>query len=110
MNSALSLETFDAAFWNTLSSNGFCSFDDFEIDSDAEVCQNDRMCLCVGGDINCTSPEIAAGSPTITLASRMHTTVSACLSLISYCAPIDLQFKRLELILAVSYSQKIWGC
>ena len=45
-------------------------------------------------------PEIAAGSP-----SRMHTTVSACLSLISYCAPIDLQFKRLELILAAIYKR-----
>ena len=96
VNRALSFEIFDAAPWNELSSDGFRSFVDFEIGSDAEVCQNDRMCLCVGGDINCTSPEIAAGSPTITLTSRMHTTVSACLSLISYCAPIDLQFKKIR--------------
>ena len=79
MNRALSLETFDAALWNALSSDGFRSFVNFEIGSDIEVCQNDQMCLCAGGDINnyCTSPEIAAGSPAITLASRMHTTVSA---------------------------------
>lgn len=55
MNRALSFETFDAAPWNTLSSDGFRSFVDFEIDSDIEVCQNDRMYLCAGGDINCTS-------------------------------------------------------
>ena len=91
VNRALSFETFDAAPWNELSSDGFRSFVDFEIGSDAEVCQNDRMCLCVGGDINCTSPEIAAGSPTITLASRMHTTVSACLATVhrSICSSKD---------------------
>ena len=69
VNRALSI---DAAPWSELSSDGFRSFMDFEIGSDVEVYQNDWMCLCVGGDINCTSPEIAAGSPTITLASRIH--------------------------------------
>ena len=52
------------------------SFAEFEIGSKVELCQNDRMCMSVGGDINCTSPENAAGSTAITLASRMHTTVS----------------------------------
>ena len=76
INRAISFETFDAAPWNEISSDGFRSFVDFEIGSDPKACRNDRMCLCEGGDINCTSPAIAAGSPVVTLASRIHTTVS----------------------------------
>ena len=69
MNQALTFETFDAAQWNAVSSNGFHSFVEFEIGSKVELCQNDRMYICVGVDINCTSPEIAPGSTAITLAS-----------------------------------------
>ena len=76
INRAISFETYDVAPWNEISSDGFRSFVDFEIGSDPEVCRNDRMCMCAGGDINCTSPTIAAGSPVTTLASRIHTTVS----------------------------------
>ena len=77
INRAISFETFDVAPWTEISSDGFRSFVDFEIGSDPDVCRNDRMCLCTGGDINCTNPAIAAGSPVITFFSRIHTTVSA---------------------------------
>ena len=76
INRAISFETFDVAPWTEISSDGFHSFVDFEIGSDPDVCRNDRMCLCAGGDINCTNPAIAAGSPVTTLFSRIHTTVS----------------------------------
>ena len=73
VNRAISFEMFDAAPWNTISSDGIHDFIDFEIGNDIEVCRNDQTCVCVGGDINCTSPaNVAAGSQAITFDPYAH--------------------------------------
>ena len=96
VNRAISFETFDAAPWTAVASDGFRSFVDFEIDNDVEACRNDRMCLCSEGDINCTSPAIAAGAEAVTMFSRMHTTVSS-----------SMLYYRVELVSAIASIEKM---